>query len=59
MKYADVTLVLDGVKVTICEYRKPKKSEKTWKSEVGHTFNYVGLPGRGLRKGNSTKVNRF
>jgi len=59
MKYTDISVVKDGVKVTVCEYRKPRKTQKTWSSEVGHAFNYVGLPGRGKAKGNSTKTNRF
>ena len=57
MKYNDIVTKVDGVKFVVLEMRKPRKAEKTWKTEVGHTFNYVGLGGRGLRKGWSTKSN--
>lgn len=57
MKYNDTTTVINGVTFVVLEMRKPRKTEKTWKSETGHIFNYVGLGGRGLRKGWSTKSN--
>ena len=59
MRMNDVSLVIDGVKVTLCEYRKPLKTSRTWKTAVLHTFAYAGVGGRGLRKGRSTKTNRF
>lgn len=49
----------DGVKITVLVYRKPKKYTKTWATATGHNFNYAGIGGRGLRKGNSTKSNSF
>jgi hypothetical protein len=57
MKYSDTTTVIDGVKYVVLEMRKPRKAERTWRSETGHIFNYAGLSGRGLRKGWSTKSN--
>lgn len=29
-KYQDITAVVDGVKVTFCDYRGPKRSQSTW-----------------------------
>jgi hypothetical protein len=46
----------DGAKITVLAYRKPKKHTKTWNTATGHTFNYVGLGGRGAAKGKSTKT---
>ena len=56
MKYRDITVVRDGVKVTLCAPRPARKTEKTWATATGHTFNYVGLGGRGSAKGRSTKT---
>ena len=52
----DSTIVVDGVKVTLLAYRKPKKSTRTWNTATGHTFAYVGLGNRGNSKGKSTKT---
>jgi hypothetical protein len=52
----DVTMIRDGVKVTLLVFRKPKKASKTWSTATGHTFAYVGLGGRGNAKGKSTKT---
>ena len=46
---------VDGVKITVLPYREPKSSARTWNPCTGHTISYVGLGGRGLRKGWSTK----
>lgn len=46
----------NGVKLTVLAYRKPKKTEKTWNQKTGHIYAYVGLGGRGSRKGKSTKT---
>ena len=53
----DYTKVLpNGVKFTVLAYRKPKKESKTWKTETGHIFAYVGIGKRGASKGKSTKT---
>ncbi len=57
MKYNDIETTINGVKYVVLEMRKPRKAERTWRSETGHTFNYAGIGGRGLRKGWSTKSN--
>lgn len=56
MKKRDVIVFVNGVKTTLCEYRKPKKATKTWSSATGHTYAYVGIGGRGSAKGKSTKT---
>lgn len=57
MKYKDKEELIDGVKYMILEMRKPRKAERTWKTETGHIYNYSGIGGRGRRKGESTKTN--
>jgi hypothetical protein len=54
MKKRDTIVFINGVKTTLCEYRKPKKESKTWSTATGHIYAYVGIGGRGAAKGKST-----
>lgn len=54
MKKTDTIVFINGVKTTLCEYRKPKKDTKTWSTATGHIYAYVGIGGRGAAKGKST-----